>query len=219
MEHIGKTLGRLSHQPSTQTPIPSDTSNECQDGLSIARRLNVSSISHTFDNFKRVKGTEEMLDVMKLIAEGTDRKFVFLYGTVGCGKTYIIESLIIQWANKGIFTRYNTNSQLMRMFKNCMKPQSIPSYEEMFRRICQVDRLIIDDMGMGTAESTWELATLEDIINERYHMRYFPTPVITIMATNKDITEIPDRITSRFYDPEVGLVLCNRAQDYRKRKV
>ena len=100
-----------------------------------------------------------------------------------------------------------------------MNPRSIPSYEQMFERICSWDRLIIDDVGMGTVEGTWELSTLEDIISERYHHRYYPSPVITIMATNKDITQIPDRIVSRFFDPEVGIVICNKAPDFRKRIV
>jgi len=72
---------------------------------------------------------------------------------------------------------------------------------------------------MGTVEGTWELATLEDIINERYHRRYFPKPIMTIMATNKDITKIPARIISRFYDPEVSIVIFNSAPDYRTRRV
>lgn len=201
--------------------MSSDThNNEPHDeSLELARRLNISTTSHTFDNFKRVRGTEDMFDAMKSIAEGINKKFIFLYGTTGCGKTYIIESLIIAWHNQGIFTRYNTNSQLMRMLKDCMNSHSQRSYGEMFNLICQWDRLIIDDVGMGTMGGTWELTIIEDIINERYHKRYFPNPTITIMATNKDITDIPDRITSRFYDPEVGLVLCNRAQDYRKRRV
>jgi len=174
---------------------------------------------HTLPNFERITGSEDMLDAITKMANGTsDRKFAFFYGTTGNGKTFLIESLLIAWASKEIFTRYNTNSQLMRLLKRCMNPNSVTSYEEMFDRICNWDRLIIDDVGMGTVEGTWELATLEDIINERYHRRYQPHPIITIMATNKDIAQIPDRITSRFYDPEVGMVVFNRAIDYRKRK-
>lgn len=220
MEHISKTLEELKLQNNTPTPTASDIKDEPQDvALEMARRLNISTMNHTFGNFKKVKGTEEMFDAMKAISKGTDRKFVFLYGTVGNGKTFLIESLLIHWASQGVFTRYYTNSQLMLALKDCMRPDSHNSYRDMLNNICKWDRLIIDDVGMGITESTWELSTLEDIINERYHKRYFPSPVITVMATNKDITEIPDRIASRFYDPEVGLVLFNSAPDYRKRRV
>lgn len=202
--------------------MPSDTTEPLQPSnteFETARRLNISTTLHTFSNFQQVTGADEMLKVMRDIAGGNDRKFAFFYGTTGNGKTFLIESLLIEWARQGIFTRYNTNSQIMRMLKRCMNSNSAPSYEEMFDRICSWDRLIIDDVGMGTVEGTWELSTLEDIINERYHRRYFPSPIITIMATNKDITQIPDRITSRFYDAEVGVVVCNRAPDFRRRRV
>ncbi len=201
--------------------MPSDTTEEPQmanDAWDMTKRLNISTMSHTFANFKVEKGTEEIYDTMKLLSEREYKKFVFLYGTTGNGKTFLIEALILAWAQKAIYARYQTNSQLMRLLKRCMNPNSIPSYDEMFDKICKQDRLIIDDVGMGTTEGTWELSTLEDIISERYQKRYYPHPVITIMATNKDITQIPDRITSRFYDPEIGTVILNKALDFRRRK-
>ena len=92
-----------------------------------------------------------------------------------------------------------------------------PSYNELFRRLCETSKLVIDDVGMGSIESKWEISELEDIVNERYHTRY-KTDKITILASNKDIKELPDRIVSRFYDPEFGKVLLIKSGDYRRRK-
>lgn len=225
MEHISKTLEPLKAQRNTQTPTPSDIVREAQQEKEVeekwekAQRFNISTIDHTFENFDKVKGSENAYDMMQSIANGkSDKKFIFLYGTTGNGKTYLLEALIIAWAKQGIRAIYNTNSQIMRRLKRGMKNEIGFLYDDIFDSLCKTDRLIIDDVGMGTVEGTWELATLEDIINERYHKRYYPKPIITIMATNKDITQIPDRILSRFYDPEVGTVIFNKAPDFRKRR-
>lgn len=202
--------------------MPSDIS-ECEPietDWEKARKFNISTITHTLESFDRVKGADVMYDTILSVANGkSDRKFVFLYGTTGNGKTFLLEALIIAWAKQGVWSYYQTNSQMIRRLKSGMRHDAIPNYEGIFNNLCKTDRLIIDDVGMGTVEGNWELTTLEDIINERYQKRYYPTPTITIMATNKDITEIPDRISSRFYDPEFGVVVRNEADDYRRRKV
>jgi hypothetical protein len=73
---------------------------------------------------------------------------------------------------------------------------------------------------MGTTESRFEISDLEDIIDLRYRKRYYPEcDLVTILATNKDIKELPDRVVSRFYDPEFGVVLYMGDKDYRRRVV
>lgn len=40
--------------------------------------------------------------------------------------------------------------------------------------------------------------------------------LFTIMTTNRDLTELPERIVSRFRDPDVGMVVLNEGADYRR---
>ncbi len=165
-----------------------------------------------------MEGNKEAYNLMQSIALGkSDRKFVLLYGVAGCGKTHLIEATIIEWSKKSIMSRYSTLSQMMRRLKTSLGKSEV--YEEAFKNTCETARLIIDDVGMGSIESKWEIAELEDIVNERYHKRYFNDGKITIIATNKNISELPDRIVSRFYDPEFGKVLLMESGDYRKRKI
>lgn len=192
-----------------------DEQDEQEDDL--WRRLNISSLAHTFKAFDKVKGSGQAYDLLWQLARGeSDRKFVMLYGITGSGKTHLIEAMLIEWANRGISAGYRTMSQIMRHLK-----QGIGTgfYDEYFKRLCEMPRLVIDDVGMGTIESRFEIADLEDIIAERYHRRYHPVPVVTIMATNKNIQELPNRITSRFYDPEFGAVALMECRDYRRRKL
>ena len=72
---------------------------------------------------------------------------------------------------------------------------------------------------MGTTESRFEVSDLEDIIDLRYRKRFYPTyDLVTILATNKDIKDLPDMVASRFYDSEFGIVLYMGAEDYRRRR-
>lgn len=66
---------------------------------------------------------------------------------------------------------------------------------------------------MGGSGSAWEYGQLEDIIATRYRERLF-----TIMTTNQDLGELPERITSRFFDPDIGRVILNEGADYRRLK-
>jgi len=200
--------------------VKSDEENAQDSLIAKLERFNLSSLEHTFANFKKRPGTEEALDVFKKLAfGGSDRKFVFLYGTTGCGKTHLIEATIIAWAKRGVSSRYQTMSEIIRLLKSSLKANWGQSYDELFKAICDRKNLIIDDYGMGMQETKFEVAELEDIINERYHRRYYPDGKVTILATNKLPKEIPDRVLSRFYDPEFGVVASIEACDYRKRKV
>jgi len=66
---------------------------------------------------------------------------------------------------------------------------------------------LLDEYG-----SEWEWGELEDIINYRYRERMF-----TVMTTNRDLTELPERVVSRFRDPDIGVVVLNSGKDYRRR--
>lgn len=177
----------------------------------------MSTLAHTFEVFEQVPNSKNAYDVMYKLAIGqSDRKFVLLYGTPGSGKTHLIEATLIAWAKLGIASRYFTMSQIMRHLK-----QGIGTgfYNEIFKNLCETPRLVVDDIGMGSIESRFEIADLEDIIAERYHKRYLTEPIVTIAATNKDVKELPERIVSRFYDPEFGVVIKLGTTDYRRRKL
>ena len=222
MEHIGKTLEKFASQRTIADQGSKEESMaERAVGETMAKleRLNISSLSHTLESFDKVKGTEEAYRTFSELAEGNlGKKFVLCYGTTGCGKTRLIEGLLVAWARRGIWCRYQTFSQLMRHLKQAMRAGSMPPYDAVFERICGRERLIVDDVGMGTIGSDWEMAELEDIINERYQLRFRNDGKVTILATNRDIKELPDRIVSRFYDPEVGVIVFISAGDYRKQE-
>ncbi len=184
--------------------------------------LGISSLSHTFETFEaKTKELVKVTEIMKSISEGktTNKQFILLYGTTGCGKTHLIEATIVNWAKNKTAVYYRTFSDIARQLKTELRKGG-DWYDDAFKRLCDNQILIVDDYGMGTTESRFEISDLEDIIDTRYRKRYYPNlKLITILATNKDIKELPDRVTSRFYDPEFGIVLYMGDRDYRRRQV
>ncbi len=183
------------------------------------RRFGISSFSHTFENFiTRTSETKECKKVMQALSNGESKlKFVLLWGTTGCGKTHLIEATIINWAEHGVRSYYQTFSDITRRLKEQLKKGG-DFYDEQFKAYRDRPILIVDDFGMGNTESRFEISDLEDIVDWRYRKRYYPENLITLLATNKDLKELPDRIVSRFYDFEFGAVLYMGNKDYRKRK-
>ena len=215
----------ISGEENQETPIteesPQVVKNSPEWVAEKLRSFNISSLQHTFESFiPNGKEQEKAKKVLLAISNGKLKKqFVLLWGMTGCGKTHLIEATIINWAGHNVFCRYYTFSEIARSLKTALR-QGGDFYDAQFNIYRDVKRLVVDDVGMGTTESRFEISDLEDIIDLRYRKRYYPDcALVTIMATNKDIKELPDRVLSRFYDPEFGVVLYMGDKDYRRRKV
>ena len=215
MEHIAKTLGNLDRDKATltQKTIEPDTTLE-QRREELRKSLRISSLENTFDSFKPTKGTEKALAAFKVLAVGkTKWQMLLCYGGVGNGKTHLCEATALTLYRRGIFCRVMTMSRIMTALKGCMGTGRYISQEELLSNYCHSEHLIIDDVGMGGSGSEWEFGQLEEIIAARYRERLF-----TILTTNRDISELPDRIVSRFRDPDVGRVVLNSGEDFRTLK-
>lgn len=148
------------------------------------------------------------------MAEGNHKPMLLVCGGLGNGKTYLCEALAIALYRKGERCPVNLWSELRRQLLQAMhrpKPGKM-DYDDLFESIRRRERLIIDDIGMGSKGTDWEVAEIEDIINYRYRERLF-----TVLTTNRTLEELPERVVSRFFDPEVSEVVINEGKDYRVR--
>lgn len=213
MEHIGETLGSLRRETSTSSrkttePETEPTLEERREEL--RRSLVVCSLDNTFENFKPVAGVEKALAAFRSIAKGkAEWRMLLCYGGVGNGKTHLCEATAIALYKQGIFCRVLTMERMMGALKECMDPDRHTSLEELLNNYCYSERLIIDDVE-GTA---WEFEQLERIIRVRYRENLF-----TILTTNRNLNELPERLVSRFRDAVQGRVILNEAGDYRTKK-
>ena len=208
---MGNILANLPREKDTPNQIIPDIEPTLEEKReSLRKSLGVSSLDNTFATFKPVKGTENALKACQVLASGkANWNMLMIYGPVGNGKTHLCEAVSIEMYKRGLFIGVLTMDTIMSVLKECMQPESRSSYEERLRHYCYAERLIIDD-----ADGTdWGFGELEKIIRVRYKERLF-----TLMTTNRDITELPERITSRFSDPDAGRCVLNKGDDYRKLK-
>lgn len=210
-------LGNLRREPNipsqkTIEPEPELTPEERREEL--RKSLGVTSLENTFENFKPVAGTGKALAAFKALASGKAKwKMLLCYGGVGNGKTHLCEATAVALYKRGLFCRVLMMARMMGALKECMGPDRHISLEELKHNYCYADRLIVDDVGMGGSGSEWEFGQLEEIVTVRYRER-----LLTVLTTNRDLTELPERIVSRFRDPDVGMVVLNQGEDYRKLK-
>jgi len=181
---------------------------------SLRNGLNITSWDNTFENFKMVNGVDESLKAFKELASGHATWHMLLdYGSAGCGKTHLCEALSIEFAKQNIMCSVREWSEVVRHLKRMMRSEIKDDYDIFFERFRKAPRLIIDDVGSGSTGSSWEWGELEDIINYRYKKG-----LLTVVTSNLNIKDLPDRIVSRFRDAVKSRLILNSAKDYRPLK-
>ena len=71
--------------------------------------------------------------------------------------------------------------------------------------------LLIDELGLELG-TDWEKEKIEELLANRWNNGRF-----TVVATNRDINELPPRLNSRFQDKRLSRCVKNEASDYRRR--
>jgi DNA replication protein DnaC len=172
----------------------------------------LTSYAHTFSTFRKRDGCENVYKVFHDLAEGSDKPFLLCYGGTGNGKTHLCEALTIRLMQRGIDTWYYSVAGFMNLLKRQMETNELDAMVKIF---CEVQGLVLDDWGAEYG-SDWERTQLDHIIDERYRWRR-----ITVLTTNKDVMQLDQqsqRIVSRFTDKEIGVLVLNRAADFRPKK-
>ena len=174
-----------------------------------ARMRGVSKF-HTFEDFDLVLGIEATLAAFKDIAFNEEAPpFLFVYGTTGNGKTHLCEATTIELLKRGIDCRLWTVPDMVSKLK-----QSIPdnTTEALMESLKVIPALILDEWGQNYG-SEWEEQKLEEIVIARERAE-----LITIITSNLEPDQLPDRIASRFRDRVLARLIDNKAPDYRPLK-
>lgn len=167
----------------------------------------VSSRLQTFEQFQRRPGTEKALLAFKDLAEGkTDKPLLLCAGGPGCGKTHLCQALTTVLNRRGVDAYYYRVPDLLKTLHGSMEEHNT---DEWLKSLAAIGGLILDDYGLEHA-TDWTDSAIEDIIDARWQEKR-----ITVMTTNKDITELPARIKSRFGDTELSVAIINSGKDYR----
>lgn len=179
-------------------------------GEKLKEKLNVN-LDNTFENFLPLPGTELAKKAVMGVVKGT-RFMVMIYGGVGNGKTHLCQAASIALYEQGKFVRVMSFADMLSTLKSTFNNPD-RDYDSILNRYCYAERLIIDDIGAGGSDTEFADKILETIVCARYGRE-----LLTIMTTNREIKELPERVRSRLEDKTASYLVLNKGEDYRPKK-
>ncbi len=164
----------------------------------------------TFGNFKLVKGTQESFKFAKALANGTsDFLWLLIYGRPGCGKSHLLKAIYKVSKDRGVKVVFYNCPDLFSVLKDSISDNSV---ELVMRGLKEINLLILDEYGTEYG-AVWERAKFDELMAYR-----FESLLPTVVATNLDISQIPERVRSRFGDKILSRCINNDAPDFRPLK-
>jgi len=138
-----------------------------------------------------------------------DRPWLFLYGTVGTGKTRLAAAIGNRRINQGEPAVFMVVPELLDHLRAAYSPNSEIGYDELFESLKNTPLLILDELGMDTA-TPWAREKLYQLINHRYNSR-----LPTVITMNMGAEPIDERLWSRINDKNLTTVCEVIDKDYR----
>lgn len=175
---------------------------------SVRRSVTGEGARQTFDNFRPVPGTEKALKAAKALACGKARFIWFLiYGRPGNGKTHLCNAIVREVRDRGLDVRRILAADLFSLLREAIRDNRT---DEMLRKFKGIFFLAIDDYRVEYG-SEWEMAKFDELMTSR-----FAAAKPTVIVTNRDVSELSERLRSRFADRLMAQAVHNSAADYRK---
>ena len=179
-----------------------------KSGKTTLKNTGISEKVQTFKNFKMMPGVKATYQAFKALADGEAAfRLLLAYGGVGNGKTHLCNALARELHAAGIPTQYYAAPDMFSMLRQGINNHTVDNQVEKLKNI---DALIIDDFKVENFTMNWEAPKLEEIIDARYREIR-----LTVLVVNQDLDKIPERVMSRFFEPDIGKVVLNDAVDYR----
>ena len=139
----------------------------------------------------------------------TPEGWVVLQGVTGCGKTHLAAAIINYRYQAGQPALFVVVPEFLDHLRSAFSPDSKVSYDQLFEKVKTTSLLVLDDFGEQTT-TPWAQEKLYQVINYRYNAK-----LPTVITTSRSLEEIERRLSSRFVDPKVSMVLEIYAPDYR----
>lgn len=143
----------------------------------------------------------------RFITNPKEETGLFLSGTFGCGKTYLLACVANELSKRGVSVILAYFPDLVREIKNNMTNGE--KLEEIINRLKTIDVLMLDDLGSENLSNWLRDEILGPILNYRYEAK---KPVC--ISTNLSIEELSEHLskTSDSIDTIKGTRLMKRLQ-------
>ena len=156
-------------------------------------------------------GTERAMAAFQAVLDGPE--FMLLcYGGVGNGKTHLCEAAAIELYRRGKFCRVMKMPDMLSTLRRSIKNPEM-DFDTILENFCYAERLIMDDIGAGEGDRAFGDRILERIVGARYGRQ-----LLTIMTSNREFSELPERVRSRFEDSITSYLVLNSGEDFRPLK-
>lgn len=130
-----------------------------------------------------------------------------LSGPPGCGKTHLLTAAVRDLVDRAEYVRYLDERDLIDQSRRAIRDHTV---EEFKYDLCNVPRLVLDDLGASSA-SDYDRSVLDEIIDERWTNRRS-----TLVATNLTSAQLPARLVSRLGDVKWCVQVSIAAPDGRR---
>ena len=122
---------------------------------------------------------------------------LILTGVVGSGKTHVALGLAVLALGSGASAYATSLGELLLSIRSSYQREVERSEAELLERVCTVDLLVLDDLGIEKP-TEWAKERLAYLINRRYSCRR-PTIVTTNLALDELEKRWDGRVMSRLY--------------------
>jgi DNA replication protein DnaC len=171
----------------------------------------ITQTKQTFATFNAsITGVQKAYNAAKKIAEG-DCDFIWLiiYGGVGNGKTHLLNAIANRVLERGYRVKLIMMAELLSELRMSIESNQV---DFKMKELKEVPYLVIDELGLEYG-TDWEKEKVEELLASRWSNGRF-----TVVATNRDIEELPPRIRDRFKDRHLSRWVKNEALSYRESK-
>lgn len=177
----------------------------------MVQQSGVTNLQQTFENFdKNVPGVKKACIAAEKMAEGLgDFIWLIIYGGVGNGKTHLLKAIASRVIDRGISIKMIMMAELLSELRMAIDTKQT---DYKMKELKEVPYLLIDELGLEYG-TDWEKEKIEELLASRWNNGRF-----TVVATNRDIEELPPRLKSRFQDRHLSRWVRNEAEDYRLKR-
>lgn len=135
--------------------------------------------------------------------------WLLLIGKIGCGKTHLAHAAGQRLIEKKFKVRFWLVADLLDAIRDTYSQPSAVTSDIMEAMAYAPDVLILDDLGVEK-QTDWVQEKLFQILDRRYSEG---RPLL--MTSNKDLSEISPRLSSRFRDRSICKIVVCEGEDYR----
>lgn len=181
-------------------PCPLGCSQElAQKHLRALSGMSQDQFNLSFDHMWTKRIMAAVTAITGTLAE-KPRGFMLLSGSYGCGKTHLLCASVNEAMRLGYTAVYTTSEQLLDHFRRAYAPDTKTTYDGVYSKVTGATVLCIDELDrFNTTE--WAEAQMFKLLNERYQAACSQwEPKLTLMATNRQITELSPYLQSRLGD-------------------